>query len=274
MAIFGACKRGDITQHRRWGRQGVRVKSADVLIGCIFKEINFDNLRCLVKELGSDVNGVRLRDGGTPLYAATQIGSLSCVQLLVKELGADVNQAGCDGATPVYVAAQIGNLAVVRLLAQERGADIRKARHDGGTPLHVAAQKGSLDVVRFMVKELRADVNQLTRDGLTPLMLAARNEHEGVVTFLIKYGAHVKDSTDAYGTAADISRRAGASAEQTQYLEARTHCAKPECDGAGAKKCAGCLKVYYCTRECQLAHWPAHKTECRQSANKAASKKT
>jgi ankyrin repeat protein len=99
--------------------------------------------------------------------------------------------------------------------------------------LHVAAQKGNLDVVRFMVKELRADVNQLTRDGLTqPFMLAARNEHEGVVTLLIKYGAHVKDSTDAYGTAADISKRGGAPAEQTQYLEAGTHCAKPECDGA------------------------------------------
>jgi hypothetical protein len=53
-------------------------------------------------------------------------------------------------------------------------------------------------------------------------------------------------------------------------LRRRTHCAKPGCDGAGKKTCADCLKVYYCTRQCQLAHWPAHKAECRQSAGMAA----
>jgi hypothetical protein len=27
-------------------------------------------------------------------------------------------------------------------------------------------------------------------------------------------------------------------------------------------KCSGCRNVYYCTRECQVKHWPVHKTEC------------
>jgi hypothetical protein len=104
-------------------------------------------------------------------------------------------------------------------------------------------------------------------------MTAARFEHEDMVTFLIKYGANVKDSTDIFGTAADISRNYAAPAKQTQYLEARTHCTTPGCDGIGAKKCAGCLNVYYCTRECQLSHWSTHKAECRQSAGKKAIKK-
>jgi ankyrin repeat protein len=342
-AIIEACMRGDVNQFRRWGRQGVRVQSADFLVNAILAKVSLGILRCLVKELGADVNGAANLTGlGTPLCAAAQIGNLVLVQCLVKELGADVNQAGSSGATPSFIAAQnghvdllrcfvrehgaevnqaandgatplsiatqIGNLDVVRLMVKELGVDINRGTRDGSTPLYIAAQNGHLTVVRCFVKELGADVNQAANDGATPLFIAAQNghlnlvrclvkdlganinkamydgatplmiaakfEHEYVVTFLIKYGANVKDSTSAYGTAADISKTFSAPAKQTQYLKARTHCAKPGCEGAGAKKCAGCLQVYYCTRECQLAHWSAHKAECRRSADKAASKMT
>jgi ankyrin repeat protein len=208
------------------------------------------------------------------LYVAAQICNLSLVQFLVKELGADVNKARHDGATPLCIAAHQGYLGVVRLLVAELGADVNQAVHDGTTPLHIAAQKGYLATVRCLVKELGADVNKARQDGATPLMIAANCKHEDVVTFLVKYGANVKAVTGSFGTAADLSSIVGASAKQTQYLEARTHCAKQGCNGIGAKKCAGCQQVYYCTRECQLTHWPAHKAECRRSAGKAASKKT
>jgi ankyrin repeat protein len=306
-AIIGACKRGDIAQLRRWGRQGIRVKNADLLVNAILDEISLGILRCLVKELGADVNGARLTDGGTPLYAAAWIGNLPYVQFLVKELGADVNQAAVDGATPLFIAAQNGSLALVQCLIKELGADVNQTKYDGGTPLYLAAQDGRLAVVRCLVmecganinqahvsqetplyiaaqaghlavlrclvKEAGADVNKATHDGVTPLMIAARFEHADVVTFLIKYGANVQDSADAHGTAADISKEYAAPSKQTKYLEARTHCAKPGCDGAGAKKCARCLKVYYCTRECQLANWSAHKAECRRSADKTTAKR-
>jgi hypothetical protein len=71
------------------------------------------------------------------------------------------------------------------------------------------------------------------------------------------------------GTAADISKEYHAATEQTAYLEAKTHCANPGCNGAGLKKCAGCLVVFYCGRPCQLAHWSAHKVECKESKQKA-----
>jgi ankyrin repeat protein len=231
-------------------------------------------LRCLVKDLRADVNKARLRDAGTPLYAAAQTGKLAIVQFLVKELGADVNQAAVDGATPLFVAVQLGNLALVQCLAKEHGADVNHAQNNGASPLYIAAQEGHLDVVRCLAKELGADVNQALHDGSTPLMLSANCKHEDVVAFLVKYGANVQVVAPSFGTAAEFSRRAGAPAQQTQLLEDRWHCARLGCDGEGKKKCAGCLKVYYCTRECQLAHWPAHKAECRQSADKTTSKKT
>jgi ankyrin repeat protein len=73
-------------------------------------------------------------------------------------------------------------------------------------------------VVLCLVKELIADVNQPTRDGVTPLVITARCEQEDVVAFLVKYGANVQMVPPTFGTAADLLRKAGASAEQTQYL--------------------------------------------------------
>jgi ankyrin repeat protein len=212
-----------------------------------------------VKELGADVNGAMVEDRVTPLYVAAHNCNLAMVQCLVKELGADVNQAANDGATPLFIAAQKGHLDVVRCLVKELGADVDGARKDGATPLIMAAQHSHLAVVRCLVKELGADIDRARDDGVTPLMAAVYQKHENVVAFLLKYGADPQLS-------ANIARKWGESVEQTEYLDARTHCAKPGCDGAGAKKCAGCLKVYYCKRECQLAHWSAHKAECRRSA--------
>jgi hypothetical protein len=118
--------------------------------------------------------------------------------------------------------------------------------------------------VRCLVKEFDADVNQETKEGGTPLMAAAQNKFGEINTFLIKYGADPMYSAPTFGTAADLSRRNGAPSDQIRYLEARTHCAKPGCDDAGVKKCAGCLKIYYCRRECQLAHWLTHKADCKR----------
>jgi hypothetical protein len=73
-------------------------------------------------------------------------------------------------------------------------------------------------------------------------------------------------------TVADISKIFGAPAELHAYLEARTHCMNPECDGAGRKCCAQCKQARYCCKECQRAHWPEHKAE-RKVAAKARTAK-
>jgi ankyrin repeat protein len=246
--------------------------SAVPLVRLVIHGVSFDTLRFLVKVLDADVNGARFEDGATPLLAALQIGDMVVIRFLVHE-GADISHADHLGATPLLIAAQEGHLAVARYLVKELGADIDQGSHStGATPLYIAAQEGNLALVRCIVKELGANVNKTKQDGTTPLMVAARFEREDVVAFLIKYGANTKHSALRYGTAADISRRSGASAGQTQYLDARTHCANTGCDGAGVKKCAGCLKVYYCARECQLGHWATHKAACRKSADIKADK--
>jgi hypothetical protein len=122
----------------------------------------------------------------------------------------------------------------------------------------------NLDVLRCLARECGADINHANNNGSTTLMAAARFEHSALTKWLVKAGANPQDINCKDETAADISRCVGASPEQTAYLEAKTHCAQPGCSGAGTKKCQGCMQGRYCGPACHVAHWPAHKAECRR----------
>jgi ankyrin repeat protein len=195
------------------------------------------------------------------------------VKYLVKDFGVDINQAIHDGSSSLYVAAQNGHGAVVKCFVKELSADVNQAMvDDGRTPLFLAARSGHLAVVKCLVKELGADVNKAANEGSTPLMTASAFKDTEVVVWLSKHGADAQALHHESGTATDISRGTGASAEQTAYLVARTNCANPGCTGAGLKKCAGCLNVFFCGPACIRAHWPARKVECKRIAAAAASK--
>jgi hypothetical protein len=86
VAILDACRRGDVIHLRRWGQQGVHVMSAAPLYVSAGNGASLDVLRCLVKELGADVNGISTENGATALYYATQNAHLAIMRLLVKEL--------------------------------------------------------------------------------------------------------------------------------------------------------------------------------------------
>jgi hypothetical protein len=154
---------------------------------------------------------------------------------------------------------------MVRCLVKELGADVNQADHEGDTPLYLAALEGKMDILRCLVREFGADVSQANSDGCTPLMIAIVNNHVDVVRWLVKEGAdtQAKFAATEY-TAATISKEMGAPAEQTAYLEAKTHCSSPVCSGAGLLKCTGCKQARYCGEACQLAHWKVHKADCRR----------
>jgi ankyrin repeat protein len=99
--------------------------------------------------------------------------------------------------------------------------------------------------MRYLVEECGADVNQATHDGRTPLGVASAGKHKSITAWLIKKGANPQAFNSAFGTVADISRKVGASAEQTAYLEVKMYCSNPGCSGAGLKKCTGCKQARY-----------------------------
>jgi ankyrin repeat protein len=219
-------------------------------------------MQCLIQELGADVNKAA-KSGITPLYVAAMMGNLNVVRFLASQLGTDVNLASKIGDTPLFVAAQEGHIDIMRCLVVEFFADVNKSTHEGCTPLLIAVQEGQLDAVRCLVKDLGADVRQATHDGRTPLTMASNQKHTKASKLLIKYGADAQASS-MFGTAADVSKNAGAPASQMEYLNAKAHCSNLDCSGAGHKKCTGCKQARYCGQSCQLAHWKAHKAECKK----------
>jgi ankyrin repeat protein len=186
---------------------------------------------------------------------------------LVKELGADVNQAQETGATALIMAAQEGHANILQVLVEELGADINQADTEVCSPMLWAASKGRLSIVRTLLK-LRANVNQADNNRVTPLMSASFHKHAAVVKFLVKVGADTqavtKEIAGTADTAAFYSRDAGASAEQTAYLEAKTHCSNTGCSGAGIMTCPRCKQARYCQQACGEAHWKAHKADCKR----------
>jgi ankyrin repeat protein len=252
---------------------------------------NLDMVRCLVNELGADVNQGRSGGGklagATSLMAAIYGGHLNVVRCLVKDLGADVYQAMNDGSLPVQGAAVMGHRDILRCLVEELGADathalsfaaqegrldmvrylvtlgvdVNKTGNEGCTPLYLAAQNGHFDVVQFLVKNLGADINKAMPDGRTALIAASNAKHDKIIRFLNKHGANSQASS-VYGTAAQVSKECGAPAQQTEYLEAKAHCSNSGCGGAGLKKCTGCKQARYCGQACQLAHWKTHRVDC------------
>jgi ankyrin repeat protein len=165
----------------------------------------------------------------------------------------------------VYIAAQEGKVDVVICLAKELGADANRPGTRGFTPMGIAALLGHHDVVRCLVRDFGADLNHAAHDGCTALMAASFGKHAELVKWLVKEGTDpLKVAFGGGRRAADVSRVIGASAEQTAYLEAKTHCSNTGCSGAGIMKCTACKQARYCAEECQLAHWQAHKADCKR----------
>jgi hypothetical protein len=54
-------------------------------------------------------------------------------------------------------------------------------------------------------------------------------------------------------------------------VPACAHCDAVLHDAARRKRCSACLRAYYCGRDCQKAHWPAHKAACAASSRAPAS---
>jgi ankyrin repeat protein len=90
VAFIHACLAGNSSQLRRWGRQGVRARTAEPLLHAVCDGASFEVLSCSVNELGADVNEVGEKKFSA-LGMAASLGHDDTVRYLVEELGADVN---------------------------------------------------------------------------------------------------------------------------------------------------------------------------------------
>ncbi|XP_037420233.1 ankyrin-1-like isoform X1 [Triticum dicoccoides] len=156
-----------------------------------------DVCRCLVEELGFDINaGSKI--GVTALAAAALDGKMDVVRYLLDN-GADPNKKDDAGSVPLHCAAKFGHHEAARLLLS-RGASVDIA-YFHGTPLHIAAYYGKASVMKVLL-EHHADPNKVSEVLGTPLIAALSATSEGLpesislkcVKLLVEAGADVNST--------------------------------------------------------------------------------
>jgi len=156
-----------------------------------------ESIRCLVKELGMDVNAKnnhKNHNGKTPLFFAAMLGKTNIIRFLV-DLGADVNARDNDGETPLFTAAQAGQIESIKCLVGLK-ADVNAKSDNGMTPIFLAAGTGQIESIKCLV-DLKADVNAKTDNGMTPIFLAAGSGQIGSIKCLKSLGAKLEDKEGA-----------------------------------------------------------------------------
>jgi hypothetical protein len=119
--LIQACADGDLEQLRKWGRD-VRLLGVEPLLTAL-ENSNFEVVRYLLEELGSDVN--QADDavcGENLLLISAHEGCTPFVRYIIEERGADVHQTDRNGSTCLRQAAKAGHLPVVEYLIAEGGA--------------------------------------------------------------------------------------------------------------------------------------------------------
>ncbi|XBH53806.1 hypothetical protein VPH35_076221 [Triticum aestivum] len=120
--------------------------------------------------------------GAGPMQTAARLGKLDAVRCMVEELGFDVNAGSQAGVTALAAAAADGRMRVMRYLL-DKGADPNKPANSGHYPLHHAAKHGRDEAARLLLSRgASIDVAYL---GLTPLHFAAGYGMIGVMKVLL-----------------------------------------------------------------------------------------
>ena len=60
--------------------------------------------------------------------------------------------------------------------------------------------------------------------------------------------------------------KASDDSDNNNMLEMCANCGRGEEESCHLKKCNGCKMVRYCSKDCQAAHRPRHKRECKKRA--------
>ena len=66
-----------------------------------------------------------------------------------------------------------------------------------------------------------------------------------------------------FGCALALSITRQLETAESELEEHQHRCLAEGCEYIGFHRCTGCRQLYYCSQECQRAHWPQHKSTCQ-----------
>jgi ankyrin repeat protein len=225
------------------------------------------------------------------LMAAAGHGHTAVVQAIVQvcptELVAGADETGC---TALMAAARNGHTACVRaLLEVSPAAQVAAADADGCTALMMAAGEGRTECVRALLGVTPAVQLAASRYGQSALMQAELSGHTECVRVLKEVAERIsgRESSGTRVSTAAATPVCGQCGERSstvcplclqqpvhkQCWDAYRSVHVPVCTGKPCMKCGnqgphkllcgGCMAVWYCSKDCQLAHGWEHGLVCK-----------
>ena len=183
---------------------------------------------------------------------------------LLGEMAADVNMANKEGGTPLFIASQNGRMDTVRFLADKLGADVHKASNKGVTPAQIASSHGHKDIAGFLARR-GADLRAASKFG-TAADLAASEANDPVLAAYLQAKAHCSNPACADGTGdkacdCDTVRYCSTDCQYTHWPVHQKVCSAVQCSNPDCKDrkvvtepCDGRSNALYCGDECQDEH--------------------
>jgi ankyrin repeat protein len=236
----------------------------------------FGHLR-VVKALvggGANLDYVKIDDGNPALQTALKVNQQPIAEYLLKKNCALIPNR--SGITALMIASNRGMVSVVKTLLGRGEKPMLEDHTKGCSAIDYAALAGQAEVVAVLTAHVQsAHMSQSEQREQSEQSLSQSMGSVSIGT----QGARAQESQVDGGRAKQLAT-AGVNIYTTPLTPEETgatrfarsfhmcgfsECGKTEAEiGRKLSKCDKCRCVRYCSRECQVGAWKAHKKECRK----------
>lgn len=246
-------------------------------------------VRLLLQTPNIDVN---LRDilDQTALLEAITHEQENVIKLLLQMPKINANIRNRLDDTALILASKQGNIGMVEQLLELPRINIIARNRQGKTALMVAQENGFIECARKIQQKIdelehrafeavrrnqaavlhniisQIGINFVDKNGLSLLDRAFRANHAPIIELILQKAKDPRKLlSELPFQSVDPNSELYKYCFNLAYLK---FCANPQCpnpQGECTQNCSRCKKAYYCSADCQRAHWKSHKSNCVKS---------